>query len=144
MTDKTPAIPNLIDDEEVLSSIKTLDDALAFVNDHGIAVADIEDFGTGFHPVDKATLVGVPFVALGHKFVTGDFGPMVVIFAVTKNNDKVIIVDGSTGIKAQLEGYAKRGLNGPFKVERGLTRSDYTYKDKNGNEKSATTFYLSS
>lgn len=148
----TPEIPSIIDNDDVLRNINSLDDALAYLDQHGLAVQDVEDFGTGFHVVDKANLVGVPFVVIGHKIVKGDFGPMSVMFAVTKNNDKVILVDGSTGIHEQLVGNEQKGSKGllaaglraPFKIERGLTRSDYTYKDEKGNDIPATTYYLSS
>jgi hypothetical protein len=143
---KSVEVPNLIDNETALHDVKTLDDALALLNSAGLSVSDISEYGTGFSVVDKATLVGVPFVALGYKMVKGDFGPMSVIFAVTKENAKVIIVDGSTGIKDQLASFEAAGLppGGPFKCEKGLSRSDYEYIDDKGNHIPATTFYLSS
>ena len=144
--ENSPAIADMIGNDEALRDITSMEDALALLHGSGVVAQDVTDFGTGFNVVDKATLVGVPFVALGYRRTIGDHGPMVVIFAVTKGNEKAIIVDGSTGIREQLDKFEAAGLvpGGAFKCERGLTRSDYKYKDREtGEEKPATTYYLS-
>ena len=64
---------------------------------------------------------------------------------VDGDGGKWIVNDGGTGIFAQAEKYAAKGLLSGLIVRKGLTRSDYKYvDDKDGKEKNATTFYLSS
>lgn len=155
------AVPMLTNDEDLLGSIKSFDDAIAVLVDSGIALVDSADFGDGFEVTDKSKLVDVEFVILGMKFSEGDYGDngFVIIHLVTKDGRKCIITDGSSGIRAQAEKYAAKGLTAGVRFKNGLIRSDFRYvEDKsaaNGirivkskdadyaDAKPATTFYLS-
>lgn len=130
-------------DDETLGGIHSFSDAMAVLSDKGLTPVDASDFGTGFSVVDKATLVNTPFVILRMKFNDGDHGVFVSCEAVTEDGRKVVINDGSTGIRAQCERIHKTAPGQPVLVKRGLTRSDYTYIDEKGTSKAATTFYLS-
>lgn len=137
--------------DNVLASIGSFDDVRSLFADSGIAVETMEDYGTGFKIVDKASLVNVPFIILEWRFNDGDFGTFVSVAAVTKHNEKVIFNDGSekSGIHAQLRMVTDQRIardhatpQAGLLVEGGLTRSDYTYDGDDGKPKPATTFYL--
>lgn len=102
--------------------------------------------GDGFELLkDKNLLVGVPLIVVKHKQASGDHGQFSAAHIVTEKGDRYVIVDGSTGIHAQLVKYAASPHAGkPILLKNGLTRSDYEYTDeKTGELKPATTFYLS-
>jgi hypothetical protein len=68
----------------------------------------------------------VPFLILHFGLNDGDFGEFASIAAVTKNNDKYIFNDGSTGIKEQLLDLARTHQRfGGFMVHGGLNESTY-------------------
>lgn len=165
------ANPNRIFDDSQLAAIDSFEAAVALANAYaesvgGVVVESASDYGTGFKVVeDKASLVGVDLLILQWNFHEGDYGtdPFVAAEAVTKNGDKVVIVDGGTGIRAQLQQVtatrvAKNAPNAQalLKVEGGLTRSDYWRNTdtgdkanrvpdgaKKGEWEPATTYYLS-
>lgn len=143
MTTKDIAPADLIKDEDFLSSIGSLSDALAVLDQAGVTVTDSDDLGHGFKVADKATLVKVPMLILGYRFHDGDGGSFVTVFAVTEDDRKVIFNDGGTGIYAQLQRYAEKNITSIL-LRDGLTRSDYQYADEKGDMRDATTFYLSS
>jgi hypothetical protein len=62
---------------------------------------------------------------------------------MTADGRKCIITDGSdkSGIRPQVKDYERRGAFGGIMVEKGLTRSDYTYVE-DGVTKPASTFYI--
>lgn len=74
----------------------------------GFNVEDITFIGSPFRILqgdEKAELIGVPFFIRSWRFTIDKDTerPYVVIHAITKANDMVIITDGSTGIHKQLE-----------------------------------------
>jgi hypothetical protein len=142
MVSKTVDNVSVINDDELLSNIVTFGDALASLESAGVGVIDSDDLGSGFKVMDKATLVGVPFLLMGYRFADGDHGDFAVAFIVTEDDRKGIIVDGSTGIYQQLKQYSEKGMSS-FLMRNGLTRSDYQYDSGDGKMKDATTFYLS-
>lgn len=133
-----------------LAEIKTFADAMALVQSAGLEVHSTEEFTDGFVMTDKNTLVGIPFLILDYtlseskdyKDADGNPAPYAVIRLVTEKNDKCIVVDGSAGICKQIQLYASKDARAVY-VPGGLIRSDYKFTDGNGNEGSATTFYLS-
>ena len=140
--------------DDVLASISTFQDALDATATFG-GVEDFSLYGSGFDVLptaDKARLVGVPFVILSWKFSEGDNGEFVSAEIVTRANEKLIINDGSTGIRAQLKRVAlsrlERGADDASSranllVSKGLTVSRYQYADdKTGELRSAETYYL--
>lgn len=154
------ATRNITDDE--LSEIKSFEDAANLLKDVGAVIVDVTEYGTGFKVVEKDSLVGVPFVILSATFREGDYGDdgYVSIEAVTKNNDKVVINDGSSGIRDQMRRIVaqrhKAGVNMPdagIVCPDGLTRSDYWRNAETGETSTkrpdgkgwepATTFYIS-
>lgn len=143
-------------DDDVLSSIDGYAQAVALAKSDS-STGELEsfaDYGNGFTvlPTDeKARLVKVPFVALAWAFHDGDNGEFVSVTIVTKTGEKLILNDGSTGIRDQLRKVTdKRTARGADEVKataglvcpNGLRRSDYEYHDANGVVKNATTYYI--
>lgn len=159
--DTVPMVPLITNDEETMGSIQSFDDAIAVLASAGVSLHSSKEFGDGFEVVDKSSLVDVPFVILGMKFSEGDYGNerFVIIHLVTKDGRKCIITDGGTGIRAQAEKYAAKGLTAGVVFESGLIRSDFRYVDDKtaasgirvvrakdpefADSKPATTYYLS-
>lgn len=131
-------------DDQTLGDIKSFSDALAVLETAGVAITDITDYGDGFAVVAKDALVKVPFVILDYKFADGDYGEnFTIIRAVTKFDQKVIITDGGTGIRKQVEDLDRRGVVGGVLVPNGLTVSEYSYTDeKTGEVTPAKTYYF--
>jgi len=140
--------------DDKLGAITSFADAAALLNDSGVAVEDYSDYGTGFTVLKtehKDQLTGAPFVILEWRFTDGDNGEFVSALIVTKDNRKLVLNDGSTGIKDQLKAVTASRESSKHKnptqglvVPNGLTRSDYQYADpKTGELRPATTFYLS-
>lgn len=107
--------------------------------------------GSPWTVVDKKTLIGVPFmicdvrVSWSNKYD----GPFVNILAITKDNEKIVINDGSTGIMEQtLHMLNKSKRKAGILCENGLRASDYKVgiSDAFGNEPDkeieATTYYI--
>ena len=147
-----PATQRLFNDDS-LAEISSLSDALAALEGHGATAESMADYGNGFSVVDdKRRLVGVPFVILEWRFNDSDMSdlPFVSATAVTQTGEKVIINDGSTGVRDQLLRITKRRLErghptpaAGLMVPKGLTESNYTFTDADGKDRPATTFYLS-
>lgn len=101
------------------------------------------EIGSGFTVVnnkEKDRLLGVAFVILSMDFNIGDMGGFVSFVAVTEDNRKVIVNDGSSGIYAQLEEWNLRtNKGGGLFVKGGLRKSEYP--NPNG-EGQSTTYYL--
>lgn len=141
-----------ISDEETLAGITSLDDAFKALASAGINVTEAKELGTGFQILkEKDQLVGVPFLVLMMQFNSSDKfdkdGEFVSLHVITEKGDKWIVNDGSTGIMAQCQRYAKAGHSAGLIFREGLTRSDYTKTvtvDGKEKEISATTYYLSS
>lgn len=145
-----------------LAGITSYEDAARLLDSLGATPVSVEDYGNGFKVVEKDTLIGVGFVIIQAHFRDGEFGDgFVSLECVTKNNDKVVINDGSTGIFAQCQMIiAQRTEKGDptpdmgIIVPNGLTKSAY-YRNKDTGEtktikpadgkgwEPANTFYLS-
>lgn len=147
--EKPQNVPSAVDDS-FLAEIDGFQSALSMLDNAGIGYESISDYGSGFVILDnKDRLIGVPFVAIEWRFNSGDFGEFVSAAIVTKNGEKLILNDGSTGIREQFQTVTAQRVskghgtpqNGLY-VHGGLTRSDYTYTDEKGQETPARTYYL--
>lgn len=140
--EKTPAYS-----VEELAGISSFEEALNLATEkHGaesVARAS-EQIGDGFKLLEnKDQLCGVPMLIMAWDFHMGDHGEFVSAKVVTKDNNKFIVNDGSSGLRDQLMAYsAKTGSQTNLFCDKGLRRSDYKYTDEDGTEKPATTYYL--
>lgn len=136
-----------------LAAIDSFADAVKALESFNVAVEKTSDYGTGFAIVkDKNVLIGVDFLILDWRFTDSSKyeGDFVSATLVTKDGRKLILNDGSTGIRDQLKLVTaeriKKGHPHPqsgIMVQNGLTRSDYDYTDEKGKTTKASTFYLS-
>ncbi|MCA9340351.1 MAG: hypothetical protein KDA17_05545 [Candidatus Saccharibacteria bacterium] len=143
--------------ESDLTAIKSFNDVGAFLKQEGILTDSLKDYGNGFEVLDnKASLIDVTFVILDYRFSKGDNGEFVSLTVVTKDNRKLIVNDGSTGVRDQIKAIAQQRLERgipdkrPIMVEHGLKGSTYQRNDADGNKMfnddgspmMATTYYL--
>src|SRR5215469_10341469 len=93
---------NFTNDE--LGSINSWDElALAIGVKTDVLTKDISEYGTGYSVLNnKDRLIDVPFIILDYRFNLGDQGTFVSMNVMTKGNEKLIVNDGSTGIRDQL------------------------------------------
>lgn len=140
-------------DDANLAAIGTLADALSMLADAGINADDFKDYGNGFTICkDKRTLLGKPLVVIQWRFSKGKYDDDFVSAAlITESGEKVILNDGSTGIREQLRTVTKRRLSAGasesaahagLTVRNGLTVSEYTYTNEKGEETPAQTYYF--
>ncbi len=134
-------------DTTELRSISSFDDAIALATDKFGSVDDAAEFmGTGFEVLDtkrKDALCGIPFVILSMDFNDGEQGPFVSCVVVTKDNRRLILNDGSTGVYAQLdEWFVRTGKGGGLLVNGGLRKSEYKKDLPDGSTTNAVTYYL--
>jgi hypothetical protein len=132
---------------EDLTNIQSFEDALTLVQREigaELIVSADQAIGDGFKLLEnKDVLQGVEMLLVSWDFHLGDFGEFVSVKLVTRNGDKYILNDGSSGIRDQLMGFtAKKNQKGGLFCKKGLRRSDYTYQDEKGQETPATTYYL--
>lgn len=115
--------------DEELASITTFDDAMDFMAEQFGNVEDIGGvLGNGYTVLnDKQQLVGKPFVIVDARYhPNGSYGPFVTIAVITKNSERYMVNDGSTGIAEQLVQLAQtRGRTKGYMVAGGLDRSTY-------------------
>lgn len=146
MVDKsqTPATPdeNFLSSNE-LASINSFDDALSIINEKmGGQVAEVSDLGDGFSVLEnKETLIGTPFIIVQSVFRDGDYGPYVSCHVVTQDGRKLILNDGSTGVRDQIAMLWERKpeMKGrPIVCRKGLRKSTYNHPQHGP----STTFYL--
>lgn len=146
-TGKDLAVPGTDFSVDELAAIVSFDDAMALatakLGEDGISRAS-EEIGDGFKLLEnKDQLIGIPMLLVTWDFHQGDHGEFVSAKVVTRDNQKFIVNDGSSGIRDQLVAYsAKKFRQGGLFCDKGLRRSDYKYTDENGIEKPATTYYL--
>lgn len=142
VAEKFPTIP-----ADALADMSSFEEAVAIAREYYgaenvVEAADV--LGDGFKTLEnKVTLIGVPFFIVSWNFVNGDHGEYVLARVITQDNQKLIITDGSRGIKEMLANYSKSSSRyGGLFVRKGLRKSDYTYTDDQGKDQSATTYYL--
>lgn len=117
--------------DDDLRSITSFGDVLDLFGGEYVDAA--QEFGTGFAICDnKDTLIGQTFAIIDARLnPNGNFGEFVSMLVVTEDNRKMVVNDGSTGIREQLIGImAKTNRDSgtqrrPIVVRKGLRRSDY-------------------
>jgi hypothetical protein len=115
-------------DDADLRAITTFEEAFALAEMAFGEITDItQELGNGFTLItDKSVLVNKPFVIVSCAFNDGDFGQFASIAAVTRDNQKYIFNDGSTGVHNQLFELARtKKRTGGFFAPSGLSQSDY-------------------
>ncbi len=162
-TQNIPAVPPTYSEAE-LSGVSTYSDALklaghGWINPAGEFDQSRQVLGNGFTIVptaEKARLVGVPFFILSwsvNKATKGGDSFVSMLVVTQDENEKLIVNDGGTGIRAQLDGLVKLrkeqkpGLSPDVYqtnvwVNNGLRVSRYKYTDEKGREQDAETYYL--
>jgi hypothetical protein len=113
--------------------------------------ADVEELD-GVAPINKAELLGIPFLLTGLWFETNKSGiEYAWLEGRYQNGDTFLINDSSTGIRAQMEQYLLiRGktlepgeiMDLKILVPKGLRVSEYDVTDERGRDKKAKTYYL--
>lgn len=137
--------------DEAWGNLSSIGDAMKYLSELGAVPESIADYGSGLTVVeDKDTLVKRAFFIVEWSFREGDHGDYVSALIITGAGEKLVLNDGSTGIRDQLRAVTnKRVADGkPFPqqgiaVPNGLRASHYTYTDEKGEQKPATTYYLS-
>lgn len=141
------AVPGKNISTDELAALTNFSDALSLVTqkvgESNLGVA-AQEIGDGFKLLEnKDQLIGVAFIAVTWDFHQGDHGEFVSVKLMTKDGQKFIVNDGSSGIRDQLIGYTnKKGTQGGLLCEKGLRRSQYEYEAEDGTKKPATTYYL--
>jgi hypothetical protein len=128
---------------EPVPYVESYEDAADLFTDQG-GLVTIDDY---LKLDDKELLLGKPFIVLQWWFSEGDMGTYATMKVITKDpvrgvaddeRRKFTVVDGSTGICAQLQEISKRtGKHGGLQVRDGLRVSRYTWQGA-----PAATFYL--
>lgn len=141
-----------------LRKIKSFADFGSYVQDHSIPVIDASDvLGDGFELTkDKDSLVGKRFVIVDYRFTesdtqvdpnTGDPSVFATVRLITEDDRKLIINDGSTGIRDQLRVLPPEAAGSVIMVRGGLRVSEYEVEvpTKSGGtiKQPAKTYYLS-
>ena len=152
MTDNLPARPRLTNDE--LRALNA-DNIMAFFESKQATITDLSAvLGSGFTVLptdDKFRLLNSELIIVEWHFAVGDNGEFVSLAVVTKDGQKLIVNDGSTGIRDQVKDLEARGIFPPVLVSRGLRVSEYYYDPNDSDKKSrtqvegyrkATTYYL--
>lgn len=114
-------------------------------------VLDISsELGDGFALLDskdKAKLEGIPFFIVQQSSSNGTFGSYSILRIITADNRKLVLIDGSSGIHAQMEElrarFGEEALTKPMLCRNGLRVSEYDYTDEStGEVRPAKTYYL--
>lgn len=132
-------------EEHQLRDLTQMSDVLAIAGGNVANISDV--LGNGFAVLeDKTRLLDTEFVVVRygeHKSDKGS-GKFATMHVITRDGNKFVVNDGSTGIMAQLAEIKKEyGRVCPLYVPRGLRVSEYEIEDeKTGEMKRAKTFYL--
>lgn len=137
------------------AEIDSWDDAVAVFAAIGIEPesVDADLIGDGFPLIDKSKLVNVECMFVrwtvsmpqNERYKT----PYVVVKGITRGGKKFRFTDGSTGVGRELFNLTRdraakghEAPNGALILPEGLSRSDYTAVDDNGDEIQATTYHI--
>lgn len=142
-----------------VQKVRSFADAQNLFVNAGFTQADLE-FQASVYALleDKHQLIGVPFLVTEFKFseskkfknADGVGKSFAIMYVVTQDDAMYTVVDGSTGIRDQLEAIAAERIESnhpdPYKgiaVVNGLRVSEYDYTDpQTGAVSMAETFYL--
>ena len=155
MTEKTEQKKQLAKSERnftpaELGAITDFQSAAKLLAEKKIAVEQASEYGTGFEVLkNKGVLEGIELIILDFNFTEGKQGLFVSCNIVTRDGRKIVINDGSTGIRDQLlavvEDRERKGKPpyAPLHCPHGLNSSVYTVIDPStGEETTATTYRL--
>lgn len=145
VTENAALIPRVKFSEDELRSLSTIDDLGNLFAEHELTLTKITDvLGDGFQLLDKKdSLADTPLAIVTWSLQKGDKGEFVTLRIMTKDNRKVIINDGGTGIRDQIKRLVAKGVTAPVWVPGGLRVSQYEYTDdKTGEVSRAETWYL--
>lgn len=127
-----------------IASVQSFEAAFELALAHFGEIVSSTELGDGFTVVDKKDIVGKAMLILGWEPGKNEkFGPFTIVRAITRTNEKILFVDGSSGIKEQLQVFENlTGRAGGILAETGLRVSNYTYTDDKGEERPASTYYI--
>ena len=137
--------------DEDLAGFRNFADVAQYFQDEGLVSDNFADYGTGFTVVkDKRQLIGTDLFLIAWRFTLGKQGGFVTAFAQAADGRKLIVNDGSTGIRDQLERVTHKRLlrkhpnpTAGLRVRGGLRVSEYEIDDpETGEKRGAATFYL--
>jgi hypothetical protein len=141
--------------DEELADLQTFDDVLRAAQERETILDSANDYGTGFRVLDnkdKAKLIDEPMIIVEWRFNSGNFGEFVSCLVMTKAGEKVVLNDGSTGIRDQLSvivsqrlargSHTQANAQAFLVVPDGLRVSRYEYTAADGSTAPAETFYL--
>lgn len=115
----------------------TPDEIRKYIESIGLTAEDTVFRASEYDLTDKNDLVGAPlFIVQWRERVSAEYGtPYVIVHAIrTDTGEKVVFVDGGTGISESLmsetvkreeKGLSGLALRSALSVPKGLTRSDY-------------------
>lgn len=123
--------------ETDFTAIETFEQAWELANTTTAGLEDLSDYLPSLEVLSnkaKDKLVDVPFLIVDFQFSKGDYGMFVSARIITETGHKYVIIDGSTGIKAQLEAVAEKRQElghkypqGPLAIKGGLRKSEYWF-----------------
>lgn len=133
-----------------LRSVTSFSAAMALAEaEYGATLNASEEIGSGFVLLaNKDRLIDEPFVILHMSFPTsktyrdpetGLYANFVSAHVVTEHNDRYVMIDGGTGIYAQLDEWFVRTNRAGGLVVNGLRKSEYDLPDGSGK---GITYYL--
>lgn len=139
------------------TAIRKMDQALTGTADTW--GSDPAEVLTGVDLVQKAEMVGTPFLITGVKFThnpSSNIGYVYVEFELSPGGERRMFNDSSTGVRQQLEEFAGAkgwaGAKGTIELEKwydtrvlcpkGLRVSEYDTKDERGRDTKGRTYYL--
>lgn len=118
--------------DDVLRSLKSVDDVMALMTTTYGRVDSIDDFelGNGFKIVredEKRRLIGEPFIVLAASYHMGEWNEFVsMLLFCQRTGDKLILNDGGAGLPGQIRDLIREsGRPGAWSAPRGLRVSDY-------------------
>ena len=142
--------------DEIIGQIHTWDELGEYISQQDIMLEHINSYGSGLTVLDnKDRLVDVPFMILDYRFHDGKQGEFVSVAIMTKlpilvngeAQSKLVLNDGSTGIKDQLKRIENDRINKgndvrrPIYCPKGLRKSEYEI-EIDGELTEATTYYI--
>ena len=134
--------------DDMLNQVDDFNSAMNLVAAYSLTAINVNDTIANHFPViDKEELLNRPFMVLRAREVkNSEQGTRYwTLWVITKDNERGMFSDGSTGIARQLDAVAAENygtLEGKPFMTGGLRVSRYTYTDDSGKKSDAKTFYL--
>jgi len=117
---------------ETLTQLDSFDAAIQALVDAGLSPTPVSEYGDGFEVLDekeKGQLVNQPFVILASSLnPDGEYGEYISLRIMTKDGRKLVLNDGSTGIKDQAKFIMnERPTLAGLVCAKGLRSSDFSF-----------------